>query len=75
MSKGKNVLQACQEAYNKGRGGNVQAAIKVAESRGYNDYRYCTGCDASMPVTKGNITVQGEQVEVCSCLICGSSIN
>lgn len=75
MKQGKNVYQACQEAYNKGRGGNVQAAIKVAESRGYNDYRYCNGCDAQMPVSKGNITVEGQQVEVCSCLICGGSIN
>jgi hypothetical protein len=49
MSKTNQILNACNKAYNKGRGGNVQAAINEATKRSVKTLAYCSPCEAEQP--------------------------
>ncbi len=69
-----DIETACLKAYNSGKGGNVQAAIKIAEKHGFNTYRHCSSCEATMPVVTKRRIISNISIEVSSCLICGSLI-
>lgn len=49
MNKADATIEFCRKALDKGRGGNVQGAIKAAEKRGVKELRYCAGCDIEQP--------------------------
>lgn len=50
MSKTKQILKACEKAYNKGRGGKVQDAINVAVKKfSVKVLAYCTPCEVEQP--------------------------
>jgi len=49
MTKADATIEFCRKAYEKGRGGNVQGAIKAAEQKSVKVLMYCSPCDAEQP--------------------------
>lgn len=49
MTKADATIEFCRKALDKGRGGNVQAAINAAEKKSVKELRYCAGCEEEQP--------------------------
>jgi hypothetical protein len=49
MTQADATLDFCRKAYEKGRGGNVQAAIKAAEKKSVKVLMYCAPCETEQP--------------------------
>ncbi|HUT86358.1 MAG TPA: hypothetical protein VMW66_05960 [Elusimicrobiales bacterium] len=49
MTQTEATIEFCRKALDKGRGGNVQAAIKAAEKMKVKELRYCVGCEVENP--------------------------